>query len=204
MSSIVFTTGATVTFRALLAHVTTVLFLSGLRDGGFAHVTIQYGNETDRSHRHVSKAYFSELLAANGVVEKLDLSIANEFNDKSVTTFQTKGLTLTVFAFSPTIGEHIQHADVVVSHAGTGSILDTLRLRKPLIVVTNDALMDDHQKDVADQLAKDNYLAQISVADLGQLMGLIAEVNSGKRTFSELPPANTGVIQQIVLEELRR
>lgn len=204
MASVIFTTGATATFRALLAHVTTVAFLSGLRDAGFAHVTIQYGNEIDRGQKHISKAYFSELLNSNEIIEKLDLSITNEFNDKAVTTFETDGFTLTVFAFSADIGQHIQKADVVVSHAGTGSILDTLRLHKPLIVVTNDALMDDHQKDVAAQLAKDNYLAEISVADLDQLSGLISEVVSGKRTFSKLPNANTEVVQQIVLEELRK
>jgi UDP-N-acetylglucosamine transferase subunit ALG13 len=38
--------------------------------------------------------------------------------------------------------------------AGSGSIFETLTLKKPLIVVPNPILMDNHQVELADHLAK--------------------------------------------------
>ena len=41
---------------------------------------------------------------------------------------------------------------------GAGSVLETLQARKPLIVVINDLLMDNHQLELASQLAEDGHL----------------------------------------------
>ena len=37
-------------------------------------------------------------------------------------------------------------------HTGSGTILDVLRLKKPLIVVPNSSLLDNHQQELADAL----------------------------------------------------
>lgn len=58
------------------------------------------------------------------------------------------------FAFDPAIGDLVAASQLVISHAGTGSILDCLRNgdRKRLVVVVNEKLMDNHQIEVAEQL----------------------------------------------------
>ena len=63
-----------------------------------------------------------------------------------------------IFKLSPSIERYIQSADLVISHAGAGSVLETLEKRKHLIVVINNLLMDNHQVELAEQLYKDEYL----------------------------------------------
>ena len=41
---------------------------------------------------------------------------------------------------------------------GSGTILDVLRLNKPLIVVPNSSLLDNHQQELADALADLGHL----------------------------------------------
>ena len=54
------------------------------------------------------------------------------------------------FDFAPSLDEHVGASALVISHAGAGSIMDALGRRKPLVVVANDALMDNHQTELAD------------------------------------------------------
>ncbi|XVF31299.1 hypothetical protein REPUB_Repub16aG0134000 [Reevesia pubescens] len=42
------------------------------------------------------------------------------------------------FTFSSSIADYLRSASLVISHAGSGSIFETLRLGKPLIVVVNE------------------------------------------------------------------
>ncbi|KAL8026965.1 hypothetical protein ABFX02_14G064400 [Erythranthe guttata] len=62
------------------------------------------------------------------------------------------------FTFSSSIAEFLKSASLVISHAGSGSIFETLKLRKPLIVVVNEDLMDNHQSELAEELAERNHL----------------------------------------------
>lgn len=41
---------------------------------------------------------------------------------------------------------------------GSGSILDALRINAPLIVVPNPHLLDNHQVELAEELAKQDYV----------------------------------------------
>lgn len=203
---ILFTTGATVTFHKLVAHVAEPGFLDGLAQLGFDSAVLQYGNETDERGRSVSKQYFSDVIASNGLMDKLDLSIRNSTNDKSVVELASNSFSLKVFGFSASISDYISAADIVVSHAGTGSILDTLRLKKPLIVVTNSALMDNHQQEVADRFELEGYLASITTEQLaqGRLHELLAQFKKGKLQFKELPDPPAGVLAGVLAEELNR
>ncbi|CAH3154668.1 unnamed protein product [Porites lobata] len=65
---------------------------------------------------------------------------------------------LTYYRYKGSIAADIQRASLVISHAGAGSVLETLQAGRPLIVVINEHLMDNHQLELASQLAEDGHL----------------------------------------------
>ncbi|XP_056347462.1 UDP-N-acetylglucosamine transferase subunit ALG13 homolog isoform X1 [Oenanthe melanoleuca] len=71
-----------------------------------------------------------------------------------------------VFRFKDSLAEELQSADLVISHAGAGSCLETLEKGKPLIVVINDKLMDNHQLELAKQLHRDGYVLYCNCSTL--------------------------------------
>ncbi|KAL5716643.1 N-acetylglucosaminyldiphosphodolichol N-acetylglucosaminyltransferase [Ranunculus cassubicifolius] len=68
------------------------------------------------------------------------------------------GLVVDYFTFSSSIADYLKSASLVISHAGSGSIFESLRLGKPLIVVVNEDLMDNHQSELAEELAERKHL----------------------------------------------
>lgn len=71
---------------------------------------------------------------------------------------ESGGLAVDYFTFSSSIADYLKSASLVISHAGSGSIFETLRLGKSLIVVVNEDLMDNHQSELAEELAARKHL----------------------------------------------
>ncbi|XP_053979132.1 UDP-N-acetylglucosamine transferase subunit ALG13 homolog [Hylaeus anthracinus] len=84
------------------------------------------------------------------------------------------------FTLSSNILEYVKAADLVISHAGAGSILDALENKKNLIVVVNQSLMDNHQLELAEQLYMDKYLYYCTCETL---LNIVKTMN-----FTELRP----------------
>ncbi|XP_068061319.1 UDP-N-acetylglucosamine transferase subunit ALG13-like isoform X1 [Anomalospiza imberbis] len=78
----------------------------------------------------------------------------------------SSALAVEVFRFKDSLAEDLQSADLVISHAGAGSCLETLEKGKPLIVVINDKLMDNHQLELAKQLHRDGYVLYCNCSTL--------------------------------------
>ncbi|XP_077993404.1 UDP-N-acetylglucosamine transferase subunit ALG13-like [Glandiceps talaboti] len=70
----------------------------------------------------------------------------------------TPSFRMDVFRFKDSIAEDIQSASLVISHAGAGSVLESLGANKPLLVVINEHLMGNHQVELAYKLYKDGHL----------------------------------------------
>ncbi|XP_065585875.1 putative bifunctional UDP-N-acetylglucosamine transferase and deubiquitinase ALG13 [Cyrtonyx montezumae] len=71
-----------------------------------------------------------------------------------------------VFRFKESLAEDLRSAELVISHAGAGSCLETLEEGKPLLVVINEKLMDNHQLELARQLHKDGHVLYCNCSTL--------------------------------------
>ncbi|KAI5639489.1 hypothetical protein NE865_07989 [Phthorimaea operculella] len=72
--------------------------------------------------------------------------------------YNKEGVKIHAYRFKDSIQDDIRSANLVISHAGAGSCLETLEAGKPLLVVVNEDLMDNHQLELAEQLQVDGHL----------------------------------------------
>jgi beta-1,4-N-acetylglucosaminyltransferase len=105
-----------------------------------------------------------------GTVEPLALRDAAEEWNVAHANNKTPPLRISWFRHSPDLLSLVSRASLVVSHAGAGSILESLRRSRPLLVVINDTLMQNHQAEVADALAEGRFLYQTTPAKLLQTL----------------------------------
>ncbi|KAI4607910.1 hypothetical protein J4E80_009306 [Alternaria sp. BMP 0032] len=78
---------------------------------------------------------------------------------------------------------------LVISHAGSGSILEALRYQIPLIVVPNTGLLDNHQEELAVAMERNNYLVRGNVKNLAPA---IKKSDEFRLKMSQFPPITSG------------
>lgn len=88
----------------------------------------------------------------------LKIQIGNGEIIPNVEEAKKLGINLTYYRFKDSIRQDIIDADLIISHAGAGSCLESLDAEKPLLVVVNEDLMHNHQIELAEQLSSDGYL----------------------------------------------
>ncbi|KAG6545692.1 hypothetical protein Mapa_012877 [Marchantia paleacea] len=98
----------------------------------------------------------------------IQLGKGNFIPDKSAG--EAEDIEIEHFPYKPNLAEYLSKADLVISHAGSGSIFETLRAQRPLVVVVNTLLMDNHQSELADELAERQYLYTASPEKLVDTM----------------------------------
>lgn len=112
--------------------------------------------------RNTSKSLFESMLNEAKAMQGLTGGAAVSALQGATLQAETEhGVELQLFQFAPDLKPYIRSADIVISHAGSGTILDALRMRpKPpaLVVVPNTSLMDNHQVELAEALGRDNFL----------------------------------------------
>lgn len=72
-----------------------------------------------------------------------------------------KNIIIEQLEFTDDLRTLMQSADLVLGHAGAGTILDALGLDKPLIVIANNTLMNNHQEELAEELAIRGHLIYV-------------------------------------------
>ncbi|KAI5848839.1 hypothetical protein BZA05DRAFT_402850 [Tricharina praecox] len=179
------TTGATAPFPTLLHACLSPSFLRFLATQGISVLQLQAGS-------YLSAATFQSLLSA-----------ARSLPPPPPPTVP---VTIHAFDFADDLaGEYVCHADVVVSHAGAGSVLDALRYDRPLVVVENRELMGGHQRELVEELG--DYLVEgrlgqgeleraVEKALLSKEKGARAFPGSGSRTLVGVLEEELGVMKE--------
>lgn len=152
----IFVTVGTTKFIELVYAITSKEVLTVLAGYQCKHIVVQYG------------------AGYRIAVEKIR-QIKNEFD-----------IDIYCYDYKSSIQPDIMNSDLVISHAGAGSCIEVLTANKPLVVVVNENLMDNHQTELAEQLAKDKYLFYCIPNTLDKTL---SELNE---TISTLRPYESG------------
>lgn len=87
-------------------------------------------------------------------------------NGKYQPSTQIENFECVYYRYKDSLQDEIKEASLVIGHAGAGTIRDTLSLQKVLIVVPNEALMNNHQIQLAKALSESRYLFYLSISNL--------------------------------------
>ncbi|KAK4883113.1 hypothetical protein RN001_006432 [Aquatica leii] len=139
----------------------------------------------------VGTTKFDKLIQTTSKSEILDIlqslgytDIQYQVGNGTYTEKTHKVLHLSYAKYFENFDEQIDKSDLVISHAGAGTCLQVLKKHKPLIVVINDDLMDNHQIELAEQLEKDGLLYCCNCSNLNET--LLKDI---KKLHKYLPPS---------------
>jgi beta-1,4-N-acetylglucosaminyltransferase len=62
------------------------------------------------------------------------------------------------YAFKSSLAPDMEQADLILSHAGAGTVTEALRLGKRMVVVINSILMHNHQTELANAMGSRKHL----------------------------------------------
>lgn len=214
MKQVLVTTGATVTFKGLIAGVIRTEFLDLLIELKYDNIVIQYG-KSDES-----------VVFVQNLIKKLDNAVFNfkqGIDEKNNTGYNIsfryehdndKKLNVKCIQFdSKLIQNYTKYSKLVISHAGTGSIIDTLRVNSgndiQLIVMINEGLKDNHQVEIANAFESLGVVSSVRSDNKDELLNIIRrieEIGTGGSpqlsSSSPLPEAKGKIIEKILCNEL--
>ncbi|OIR59080.1 MAG: UDP-N-acetylglucosamine transferase subunit ALG13-like protein [Amphiamblys sp. WSBS2006] len=158
---ILFVTVGTTKFELLIERILSGVFFDVLHRRNYRQIIVQYGGGSF-NHR-----LFLDLGRKHGVIAE-------------------------AFPFTNNIGKYIESAYCVISHCGSGTVFEVLRSsNKPfLVAIANEALLDNHQQELADELKHGEYC---HVSTLSQLHGCFSS-EAYQRKYKELPAPQPGFL----------
>ena len=154
-SKTLFVTVGSTKFESLINKLLTNEILSILKSHQFTDIKLQCGN---------------------GVHAEKQLN----FSQSSPVAFIKEGIKISAYDYKSSIKEDMESADLIISHAGAGSVMESLSLDKKLIVVINEQLMDNHQLELAEKMFDEGFLLYTDCDGLRETIGQISETELKK------------------------
>jgi len=165
----VFVTVGTTSFDALVEAMDSEELIQTLIEKGYDSLTIQRGRGA-----YVPKHVVS----------------ATSTSSRSSTSARRTFFKVDVVEFLPSLDGVLKDASLVISHAGAGSVFESLSLGKPTLVVVNESLMDNHQVELVETLASLGHVAWTRPEELLQALNAfdpnkLVKYESGKCTLAK-------------------
>ncbi|KXN82605.1 hypothetical protein AN958_02456 [Leucoagaricus sp. SymC.cos] len=137
-----FITVGSTQFDLLITAVLSSRTVNALKTRGYTSLTVQCGKSVFEHADQISK----------GETARIEL----------------EGIPIELWQFKPSLKGEYEKADLIISHAGSGTIIEILRIPKPLIVVPNPTLLHNHQEELAQALQAQGHLKSSTVKDLAE------------------------------------
>ncbi|OMJ18180.1 UDP-N-acetylglucosamine transferase subunit alg13 [Smittium culicis] len=147
----IFATVGSTQFDDLVEIVTSLEFIDMLTENNIQSLTVQHGSSTPSHH---------------------SISLMNSYS-----SFNSSLPKIELFNYKNDITEFFNKADLIISHAGSGSIINALQAGKPIVVVANRKLMDNHQVELASELSSE----QITSTQPANLLEVVKNLLQNKR-----------------------
>lgn len=91
-------------------------------------------------------------------------------------------------------------SSLIISHAGAGSILESLRMNKKLFVVNNDTLMHNHQLEICRPLAKKKYLYYSP--NVKEFIQILSDSDYSSHVLRRYPSADYDAFPKLLNKEM--
>ncbi|CAB9496916.1 Putative bifunctional UDP-N-acetylglucosamine transferase and deubiquitinase ALG13 [Seminavis robusta] len=142
----------------------------------------------------VGTTLFDKLVLSTSSPEALQWMLANGFTrviiqygkgvEPSIPKDQAAGFEkIETYRFKPTLEDDMKAADMIISHAGAGTVMEAMRMEKHLVVVINTLLMDNHQAELANAMGSRKHIFVVKEPDDMQRFEIWDEFN----TFTPIP-----------------
>jgi beta-1,4-N-acetylglucosaminyltransferase len=150
----VFVTVGTTRFDKLVSAATSTMALEWMTAQGYDTLVVQYGTGVEpQVPEQYTTSGSSTIEAPNHKQDSTNYSYQPQQQGQT-----TSRLSIQTYRIKPSLEKDMQRADLILSHAGAGTVMEALRMEKTLIVVINTDLMDNHQTELATAMAERGHL----------------------------------------------
>ncbi|RGP64061.1 beta-1,4-n-acetylglucosaminyltransferase [Fusarium longipes] len=168
------TVGATAGFKILIDSVLSPNFWKYIVSQGFTELHVQCGPDVVSASKQLST--IKDEVPPGLIVDIFDAK-KNLMKEEMILCKDVEGK---------------RQLGLVISHAGTGTILDAWKMGLPIVVVPNTQLLDDHQTEMAKHLSNEGYaiMSTGSTEDLKEAIhkvGLLWEENKTRWPPHKIP-----------------
>lgn len=91
------------------------------------------------------------------LIKYIDINIKNHEVIAQISDGKYMPQRMKSFNYTKNIEEYYKWADIVITHAGAGSVYKLLEMQKRIIVVPNLERLDNHQLELANFIESNNY-----------------------------------------------